>query len=433
MGICRREFFAGAGALGTVSALAARKSGVALAEVLPRREYDHVVVGGGFAGVAAALASARAGAKTCLIERTSVLGGLSTQGHVIVFMPLCDGFGRQVTYGIPEELLRLPMRYSAARPNGFWDRKEGTKAELSSKRYELVFDPGPMMLALERALLDAGVEIFYDCDVNGVEMGGGRIEGVSVQCAADRMRLVAKAFTDATGAATVAEYCGAKVDAGIKGNIPGGWYYVVNDRRQISIRTGAGRVFKKHFPDDAREYRGDEPMERSRHLQMFHKAILLDNAEENKRLKAEGKKGVHIFSIPTYSTMLKLQKLACGGEQDAIVGIFSDWRKRGPVYPLKFGQLTVPGVDNLLVAGRCIACAEEMWDVVRCLPACCVSGQAAGTAAAMLSENGSFAKLDCAALRSKLVAAGVRLDGDLLTPDPAWRDGDGDEREEGVF
>jgi hypothetical protein len=166
---------------------------------------------------------------------------------------------------------------------------------------------------------------------------------------------------------------------------------------------------------------------------MFHKAILLDNAEENRRLKAEGKKGVHIFSIPTYSTMLKLQKLACGGEHDAIVGIFSDWRKRGPVYPLKFGQLTVPGVDNLLVAGRCIACAEEMWDVVRCLPACCVSGQAAGTAAAMLSENGSFAELDCAALRSKLVAAGVRLDGDLLTPDPAWRVDDGKEREEGVF
>jgi hypothetical protein len=51
----------------------------------------------------------------------------------------------------------------------------------------------------------------------------------------------------------------------------------------------------------------------------------------------------------------------------------------------------------------------------------------------MLSENGSFAELDCAALRSKLVAAGVRLDGDLLTPDPAWRDGGGNEREEGVF
>lgn len=115
----RRDFFAGAAALGATVAFGARKSKVRRGGPSLGLEYDHVVIGGGFAGVAASLASARAGAKTCLVERTSVLGGLSTQGHVIVFMPLCDGFGRQVTYGIPEELLRLPMKYSAARPNGF--------------------------------------------------------------------------------------------------------------------------------------------------------------------------------------------------------------------------------------------------------------------------------------------------------------------------
>lgn len=429
----RRDFFAGAAALGATVAFGARKSKVRCGDPSLGREYDHVVIGGGFAGVAASLASARAGAKTCLVERTSVLGGLSTQGHVIVFMPLCDGFGRQVTYGIPEELLRLPMKYSAARPNGFWENKKGTKAELSSKRYELVFDPGPMMLGMERLLLEAGVEVFYDCDFDGVEMDGGRIIEVCAHCGCDVIRLKANAFTDATGSAVVAERCGAVVNAGIKGNIPGGWYYVVNEKRQISMRTGAGRFFKKNFPLEARNYRGDSLIDRSRHLQAVHKAILQDNVEENRRLKAEGKSPVHIFSIPTYSTMLKLQKLACGGPEDAIVGIFSDWRKSGPVYPLKFGQLTVPSVSNLLVAGRCIACAEEMWDVVRCLPACCASGQAAGTAAALLAKGSSYAQLDSAALRSSLVASGVKLDDELLVPDPAWKGGDVKEREEGVF
>lgn len=429
----RRGFLSGAAALGATVAFGARKSEGRREAALFRGEYDHVVVGGGFAGVAAALASARAGAKTCLVERTSVLGGLSTQGHVIVFMPLCDGFGRQVTYGIPEELLRLPMKYSAARPNGFWESKKGTKAELSSKRYELVFDPGPMMLGMERLLLEAGVEIFYDCDVDGVEMKEGRIGGVSAHCGAERLYLAANAFTDATGAAVVAGYCGAGVEAGIEGNIPGGWYYVVNENRQILMRTGAGRFFKKNFPLEARNYRGDDLIERSRHMQAVRKAILLDNAEENRRLKAEGKKPVHIFSIPTYSTMLKLQKLACGGSEGAIVGIFSDWRKSGPVYPLKFGQLIVPGVSNLLVAGRCIACAGEMWDVVRCLPACCASGQAAGTAAAMLAKEGAYEKLDMTALRARLVASGVKLDDDLLIPDPEWTGDDVKEREEGVF
>ena len=131
--------------------------------------------------------------------------------------------------------------------------------------------------------------------------------------------------------------------------------------------------------------------------------------------------------------MLKLQKLACGGSEGAIVGIFSDWRKSGPVYPLKFGQLIVPGVSNLLVAGRCIACDGEMWDVVRCLPACCASGQAAGTAAAMLAKEGAYEKLDMTALRARLVASGVKLDDDLLIPDPEWKGDDVKEREEGVF
>jgi hypothetical protein len=124
MDFCRRDFFTGAVALGTVGTLGFRKPDANKKPFSCSREYDHVVVGGGFAGVSAALASARTGAKTCLIERSSVLGGLSTQGLVIVFMPLCDGFGRQVTFGIPEEILRLPMAYSAARPNGFWDTKK---------------------------------------------------------------------------------------------------------------------------------------------------------------------------------------------------------------------------------------------------------------------------------------------------------------------
>ena len=184
MKVDRRSFFAGAAALGATAPLGGladeaqgASSAISSHGFFARRKYDHVVVGGGFAGVAAALASARAGAKTCLLERTNVLGGLSTQGHIIVFMPLCDGYGRQVTFGIPEELLRLPMKYSAAKPNGAWVDKKGTKKELSAARYELVFDPGPMMLGLERALVDAGVDIFYDCSAENVVRAGTRIAG----------------------------------------------------------------------------------------------------------------------------------------------------------------------------------------------------------------------------------------------------------------
>ncbi|HOG49182.1 MAG TPA: FAD-dependent oxidoreductase, partial [Lentisphaeria bacterium] len=50
-------------------------------------EYDVVVVGGGIAGVAAALAAARAGSKVCLLEKVCALGGLATVGNVIIYLP----------------------------------------------------------------------------------------------------------------------------------------------------------------------------------------------------------------------------------------------------------------------------------------------------------------------------------------------------------
>ena len=62
--------------------------------------YDVVVVGGGIAGVSAALAAARAGAKVCLLEKFCALGGLATIGNVVIYLPLCDGQGHQVSGGI---------------------------------------------------------------------------------------------------------------------------------------------------------------------------------------------------------------------------------------------------------------------------------------------------------------------------------------------
>ena len=72
--------------------------------------YDVVVCGGGIAGVSAALSAARAGAKTLLIEREFALGGLATLGLIVVYLPLCDGKGKQVSFGIVEELLRLFLK-----------------------------------------------------------------------------------------------------------------------------------------------------------------------------------------------------------------------------------------------------------------------------------------------------------------------------------
>ena len=74
--------------------------------------YDIAVCGGGFAGISAALAAARQGKRTLLLEKQFLLGGLGTAGLITIYLPLCDGFGHQVSFGIAEELLRLSIKHS---------------------------------------------------------------------------------------------------------------------------------------------------------------------------------------------------------------------------------------------------------------------------------------------------------------------------------
>ena len=71
--------------------------------------YDTVVVGGGFAGVAAALAAARGGNKVLLCEKMYILGGLGTAGLVTIYLPLCDGRGHQLSFGIAEHTNSHPQ------------------------------------------------------------------------------------------------------------------------------------------------------------------------------------------------------------------------------------------------------------------------------------------------------------------------------------
>ena len=78
--------------------------------------YDVAVFGGGVAGVASALASARQNKKVVLVEKQCVLGGLATSGLITIYLPICDGKGHQVSFGICEELLRLSMELG-------WQRK----------------------------------------------------------------------------------------------------------------------------------------------------------------------------------------------------------------------------------------------------------------------------------------------------------------------
>ena len=71
------------------------------------KEYDVVVCGAGIAGIAAAIAAARQGAKTVVLEKQCLLGGLATSGLIYIYLPLCNGYGKQIIYGISEEMIKI--------------------------------------------------------------------------------------------------------------------------------------------------------------------------------------------------------------------------------------------------------------------------------------------------------------------------------------
>ena len=73
------------------------------------KTYDIIVVGGGRAGIAASLSAARENKSVLLIESSFQLGGLATSGLILFYLPLDDGMGRQVSFGICEELIKLSI------------------------------------------------------------------------------------------------------------------------------------------------------------------------------------------------------------------------------------------------------------------------------------------------------------------------------------
>ena len=116
---------------------------------------DVLVCGGGFAGISAALAASRKGCKVILVEKEYMLGGLGTAGIVTIFLPLCDGIGNQVSFGIAEELFKLSisMGAEARYPSNWLDSNEKSKRTEKDNRFEVQYNPQIFAMLVENLLI----------------------------------------------------------------------------------------------------------------------------------------------------------------------------------------------------------------------------------------------------------------------------------------
>ena len=378
--------------------------------------YDVAVCGGGVAGISAALAADREGKRVVLFEREYMLGGLGTAGLIAIYLPLCDGFGKQVSFGICEELLKLSIKYGAedSYPENWLDGR-GSRTE-NDKRYMVQYNPHVFAILAEELLLKSGVEILYGSYVVGVDVQGQRVDSLYVENMSGRMKYKVGSVVDATGDCDIAHFSGVPTQTFKQGNVLAAWYYSSDEKGYKLNTLGYADVPEEERtggeakPLVDRRFTGLDGKEISEMVCLSHKTLLANWLEKRK-----SSPNVAIATVPTVPQIRMTRKIVGEYElshreehkyfEDSI-GMVSNWKKRGPVYEIPFRTLYNSTVKNLITAGRCTSVNESLWDVMRVIPCCAVTRQAAGIAAAMTDD---FSGLNVKKLQEKLKENGVIL------------------------
>ena len=375
--------------------------------------YEVIVCGGGIAGVSAALAAARQNKKVLLIEKLFLLGGLATSGLVTIYLPLCDGNGKQVSFSIAEELLHLSIKhgyedeYPTAWLNG------GTTEEKAQKRFQVRFNANIFALLLEKHLKENGVELLYGNTVCNAVLKKGKITHVITEGKQGRTAFKTTSVIDTTGDADLCALTYAPTKIFEQGNTLAGWYYFLNGNDIDLKMLGFSDIPDKYKTEAEKNVTGKRYIgldDLSKMAEDSH-AFTLDDFLKNGGIN----KDRHLSTIST-TPQVRMTRRICGEytmddtemhkEFYDSVGLVGDWRKKGPIYEIPFRTLYSKKVKNLITAGRSISVTDAMWDITRVIPCCAVTGEAAGIAASLSDD---FSKLDVSLLQAKLALNGVKL------------------------
>ena len=427
-------------------------------------EYDVIVLGGGPAGIAAAVSAARAGRSTLLVERYGFLGGMGTAAGVTNFCGLhanVHGEIRQVVHGVADDLLARI------------DRLGGLNAPhtVFGKTSAQAYDTAAYKIAADDLLLSSGAKLLFHALAVGVAMASDRkIHALLVETKSGRAAVVGRCFIDASGDGDLAAWAGAAFD---KGDGAGNLLYPSTMFRLNGIdplRAGsdwglipklmleaeaAGRyVFPRKTPIVRPQ---KNPMEWRVNLTQLANAqgLAMDgtNAQELSDAEVLGRQQIasvagFLKEVPGFEAsyivdiapqvgiretrrvrgryqLTEFDVLDCASFDDSIgvngwpleLHLKGDVEFRWPKIPESRGfnhlpyRMTVPpGLDNLWVAGRCASMTHEAQSAARVTGACFVMGQAVGTAADLALQAGCAAgEVNVGLLQTRLEAAGAYL------------------------
>jgi FAD dependent oxidoreductase len=424
-------------------------------------DFDVVVLGGGPAGMAAAVSAARGGARTLLVERYGFLGGMGTAGGVTNFAGLYGQRGgqtQQLVHGVVDELLAR-----IEKSGGLNSPQDGLQGRICVRSY----DVSAYKCAADEWLLAAGVQLLFHAVAVGVLMDGPRIGSLLVETKSGRRAIRAAQFIDASGDGDIANFAGVPCELGDGagdalypstmfrvGQVDGARAQAAIGEFKAIDALMAKAADRYDFPRqgailrpqrNTSEWRANVTQLRNSEGRAVDAtdAIQLSAAEvEGRRqvvqymrfLRAEvpGFEKAEIAEIAPQIGVRETRRVLaeyCLTGDDVLNGARFDDCIGLNAWPLEkhlagriewafphdthnaFNQLPwrmlVPlKVGNLLVAGRCAGMTHEGQSAARVSGACFVMGQAAGTAAALRVKDA----FSIVGLQAQLAHDGVDLD-----------------------
>ncbi|MFO7936360.1 MAG: FAD-dependent oxidoreductase [Kiritimatiellia bacterium] len=355
-------------------------------------ETDVLVVGGGPAGTAAAIAAARTGVRVVLAERYGYLGGLATGGLVLTILGHWTDDNVQVCQGVGEEMMQRLEKM----PNGIIRRETGINPVVDGEIFKII---------LNRMLQEAGVDLYLHSYALSAILEGEKVVGAVFQTKQGPRAIRAKQVIDATGDGDIFASAGAAHEerdyaVGLAYRF-GGISELEKRHKLIGDPTPQTGV---HWTSSYAPPEGDgNGLDATwlTHCELVHREIIWERLQkvreipgcENASLvEVAPQLGVRVSRVLDGTKTITFDGFMHRCHYDDCIGLGGADSADHHAWEIPLGALIPKRVDNLLTAGRSTSFDTKMTDLVRLIPNCWVTGQGAGVAAACAVQQNELVR-----------------------------------------